>query len=92
MTIFRSARHIYVQIVDDVNSVTIANASTLSKAFREKSPEGDKKTAAKWVGQEVARKAREKGVEKVVFDRGGYKFHGRGKTLAEASKEAGLRF
>jgi large subunit ribosomal protein L18 len=92
MSVFRSARHIYVQIVDDVNSVTIASVSTLSKEFREKSPESGKKTAAKWVGQEVAKKAREKGIEKVVFDRGGYKFHGRVKILADASKEAGLKF
>jgi large subunit ribosomal protein L18 len=92
MSVFRSARHIYVQVVDDISAVTLASASTLSKGFRESTAEGGKKGAAQWVGQEVARKAKEIGIEQVVFDRGGYKFHGRVKSLADAAREAGLKF
>ncbi|MEK6777803.1 MAG: 50S ribosomal protein L18 [bacterium] len=92
MSVFRSARHIYVQVIDDIQSATIASASTLDREFRDKKTGGNKKKAAKWVGQEIARRAQEKGIKEVVFDRGGYKFHGRVKILAEAAKEAGLKF
>lgn len=91
MSVFRSARHISVQIIDDIHTGTIVSASTLSKAFRETKPAGDKKEAAKWVGLEVAKKAREKGIEQVVFDRGGYKFHGRVKALADAARKGGIK-
>ncbi|MDX1762996.1 MAG: 50S ribosomal protein L18 [bacterium] len=91
MSVFRSARHIYAQIIDDTTAVTLASASTLSEAFRKTTGEGGKKGAAQWVGAEIARQAKEKGVEQVVFDRGGYKFHGRVKSLAEAAKESGLK-
>ena len=90
LCVFRSSRHIYAQIIDDVRGTTLASASTVSKAFREALPEGDKKAAARWVGEAVAREALEKGIRHVVFDRGGYKFHGRVKALAEAAREAGL--
>jgi large subunit ribosomal protein L18 len=92
MTVFRSARHIYVQIVDDMSSVTLASASTMSKDFRESGLRGGNKEAAKKIGEEIAKKARDKQIEAVLFDRGGYKFHGRVKTLADAAKEAGLKF
>ncbi len=92
MSVFRSAWHIYVQVIDDIHSTTIASASTLDPVFRDKKIEGGKKEAAKWVGQEIARRAQEKGIKEVVFDRGGYKFHGRVKALAEGAKEAGLKF
>jgi large subunit ribosomal protein L18 len=92
LAVFRSARHIYVQVIDDINGTTVASASTLNKTLRNQSFEGGKKGAAKKVGEEIAKQAREKGVESVVFDRGGCKYHGRVKTLAEAAKEAGLKF
>ena len=91
MSVFRSARHIYAQIIDDTNAVTLASASTLSPAFRKASAESGKKGAAQWVGAEIARQAKEKGVEQVVFDRGGYKFHGRVKSLADSARESGLK-
>jgi large subunit ribosomal protein L18 len=91
MTVFRSSRHISVQVIDDLNANTIASASTLTPDFRSRKPEGDKKAAAKWVGQEIARKVKEKGIDNMVFDRGGYKFHGRIKVLADAAKEAGIK-
>jgi len=92
LSVFRSARHIYAQVIDDIHSHTIASASTLDPVFRDQKVDGGKKEAAKWVGQEIARRAQEKGIKKVVFDRGGYKFLGRVKVLAEAAKESGLKF
>ncbi len=91
MSVFRSARHISVQVIDDINHATIASASTLHKQFREVKIEGGKKEAAKWVGEEIARQMKEKGIETAVFDRGGFKFHGRVKSLADAAKEAGIK-
>ena len=92
MSVFRSARHIQVQIIDDLQSMTLVSASTMGPEFRKQKPEGDKKAAAKLIGQEIAKKAKEKGIEKVVFDRGGYKYHGRIKALADAAKKAGMQF
>jgi large subunit ribosomal protein L18 len=91
MAVFRSARHIYVQVIDDINGTTLASASTLNKALRNQKFEGGKKEAAKKVGEEIAKKVRDKGIETLVFDRGGYKFHGRVKALADAAKESGLK-
>jgi large subunit ribosomal protein L18 len=90
LNVYRSNQHIYAQIIDDVNSVTIASASTMDK---ELSLEGTSNLdAAQKVGELVAKRAVEKGVKEVVFDRGGYLYHGRVKALADAAREAGLQF
>ena len=89
LDVFRSAKHIYVQIIDDVSGVTLASASTLEKDFGEY---GGNKEAAKKVGETIAKRALEKGIETVVFDRGGYIYHGRVKELAEGAREGGLKF
>ena len=89
LDVFRSAKHIYVQIIDDVNGVTLAAASTVEKDF---GAYGGNKEAAKKVGEIIAKRALEKGIENVVFDRGGYIYHGRVKELAEGAREGGLKF
>ena len=90
LSVFRSANHIYAQLIDDVNRVTLASASTLDKDF-----EGDiggNKEAAKKVGLLIAKHAADKGIEVVVFDRGGFLYHGRVKELADGAREGGLKF
>ena len=89
LNVFRSEANIYAQVIDDVNGVTLASASTLDKGF---ACEGTKTDAAKQVGLTVAERAKEKGVNAVVFDRGGYLYHGRVKALAEGAREGGLEF
>ena len=89
LNVFRSDKHIYAQIIDDVNGTTLASASTMDKEFNGK---GGNKEAAKQVGLTVAKRALEKGISTVVFDRGGYIFHGRVKELAEGAREGGLKF
>ena len=89
LDVFRSAKHIYVQVIDDVNGVTLASASTVEKDF---GAYGGNKEAAKKVGEMIAKRALEKGIENVVFDRGGYIYHGRVKELAEGAREGGLKF
>ena len=89
LDVFRSAKHIYVQIIDDINGVTLAAASTVEKDF---GAYGGNKEAAKKVGEIIAKRALEKGIENVVFDRGGYIYHGRVKELAEGAREGGLKF
>ncbi len=91
MSVFRSARHIYAQVINDVDGVTIAAASTLSKDLRGNLA-GDKSDSAKKVGALVAEMCKAKSVSKVVFDRNGYRYHGRIKALADAAREAGLEF
>lgn len=92
MNVYRSLNHIYVQVIDDTKGVTIASASTMEKAIKEKISDMTKTEQAKLVGQTVAERAKEKGVEKVVFDRGGYLYTGRVKAVAEGAREAGLNF
>jgi len=92
LTVFRSARHIYAQVVDDVDGRTIAAASTLSRDLKGTLESDTKMDAAKKVGALVAKICLEKKVEKVVFDRNGYLYHGRVKALADAAREAGLNF
>lgn len=92
LTVFRSARHIYAQVVDDAGGRTLAAASTMSPDLKGSVGEGDKTEAAKKVGALVAKICLEKKIEKVVFDRNGYLYHGRVKALAEAAREAGLQF
>ncbi len=89
LCVFRSGKHMYAQIIDDVNGVTLAAASTLEKSFEGKT--GDTE-AAKKVGVMVAEKAKGKGITNVVFDRSGYIYHGRVKELAEGAREGGLIF
>ncbi|MCP8618030.1 50S ribosomal protein L18 [Salirhabdus salicampi] len=90
LNVYRSNKHIYAQLIDDLNGVTVASASTVDKDFN---GEGTGNVAAaQKVGELVAKRAVEKGVETVVFDRGGYLYHGRVKALAEAAREAGLKF
>jgi large subunit ribosomal protein L18 len=90
LNVYRSNNHIYAQIIDDVNGVTLASASTLDKELTLNGTGNI--DAAKLVGGLVAKRATEKGVTEVVFDRGGYLYHGRVKALAEAAREAGLQF
>ena len=92
LTVFRSARHIYAQVIDDFNGQTLASASTLSKDLRGGLGEGKKLDAAKRVGALVAQQCKSKSITKVVFDRNGYLYHGRVKALADAAREAGLSF
>ena len=89
LNVFRSTNHIYAQLIDDVKGVTLAAASTLDKEF---DGNGGNKEAAKTVGELIAKRAAEKGISEVVFDRGGYIFHGRVKELAEGAREGGLKF
>ncbi|MDF1493589.1 50S ribosomal protein L18 [Caproiciproducens sp. CPB-2] len=89
LNVFRSTTNIYAQIIDDVEGVTLAAASTLDKDFN---GNGGNKDAARKVGELIAKRAAEKGITEVVFDRGGYIFHGRVKELAEGAREGGLKF
>lgn len=92
LSVFRSARHIYAQVIDDTSGRTLATASTLSPAVKGAAAEVNKSEAAKLVGAALAKLCAEKGIEKVVFDRNGYIYHGRIRALAEAAREAGLSF
>ena len=92
LCVFKSLNHIYAQIIDDTTGNTILTVSTLSADVREKVKYGGNIEAAKVVGEEIGKKALEKNVSEVVFDRGGYPYHGRVKALAESAREAGLVF
>ncbi len=92
LSVFRSSKHIYAQLIDDDQGVTLAAASSIEKATREGRKTGASVDAAKAVGKLIAERAQEKGVKDVVFDRGGYLYHGRVKALAEAAREGGLNF
>ena len=89
LCVFRSLKNIYAQVIDDENGKTLASASSLDKEFNQY---GGNKEAAKLVGQAVAKAALEKGITEVVFDRGGYIYHGRVQGLAEGAREGGLKF
>src|SRR3954469_25921430 len=92
LSIFRSSKHIYAQVIDDAKGVTLAAASTLDTDLKGKLKTGADVSAAKQVGKLVAERAIKAGVKEVVFDRGGYLFHGRIKALADAAREGGLNF
>ena len=92
LTVFRSSKHIYAQLIDDDEGVTLASASSIEKTAREGLKTGASVDAAKSVGKLIAERAKAAGVERVVFDRGGYLFHGRLKALADAAREGGLEF
>ena len=92
LSVFRSSKHIYAQIIDDVKGETLVAASSLEKPMRESLKAGGNVDAAKAVGKLVAERAVEKGVTEVVFDRGRYLYHGRVKALADGAREGGLKF
>ena len=92
LCVFRSNKNISVQIIDDVNGVTLAAASTLDKELKGQIEYGGNKEAAKKVGEAIVKRALEKGIETVAFDRGGFLYHGRVKELADGAREAGLKF
>lgn len=92
LTVHRSNSHIYAQIIDASGGKVVASASTLEKGLREQIKNGGSVEAAKLVGQRIAEKAKQVGVEQVAFDRSGFAFHGRVKALADAAREAGLQF
>jgi large subunit ribosomal protein L18 len=92
LNVFRSLNHIYAQVVDDGSGRTVASASSLDKEVRSAVKNGGNVAAAKSVGKVLAQRAREAGVTSVVFDRGGYAYHGRVKALADTAREAGLEF
>lgn len=92
LTVFRSDKHIYAQIINDQSGATLVSASTLSAECREQEPVKGKTAAAKRVGELVAQKALDKGIAKVVFDRNGFIYHGRVQALADAARQKGLDF
>ena len=93
LSVFRSNNHIYAQIIDDDAGHTLTSASTMTAAFKDVGlKSGANVEAAAAVGKEVARKAKELGIDTIVFDRGGYLYHGKVKALADAAREAGLKF
>ena len=92
LSVFRSSKHIYAQVIDDVKGVTLAAASSVEKDMRGSLKTGANVDAAKAVGKAVAERALQKGIKTVVFDRGGYLYHGRVKALADAAREGGLAF
>lgn len=92
LSVFRSHKHIYAQIVDDSEGRTLISASSLDKQVRPQLSYGGNVAAAKVVGKVLGERARQAGITQVVFDRGGYKYHGRIKALADAAREAGLKF
>ncbi len=92
LSVFRSGRHIYCQIIDDAAGRTLVAASTLEKDMRAELKTGADREAARKVGQLLAERAKAAGVEQVVFDRGGYQYHGRVKALADGAREGGLSF
>ena len=91
-SVYRSLNHIYVQVIDDVKGVTLVSASTMEKAVKEQIKDLTKTEAAKVVGEAAAKKALAAGIETVVFDRGGYIYTGRVKSVADGAREAGLKF
>ena len=92
LCVYRSLKNISVQIIDDVNRVTLVSASSLDKDLKSEIGYGGNKEAAKLVGETIAKRALAKGIENVSFDRGGFLYHGRVKELADGAREAGLKF
>ena len=92
LSVYRTNKNIYVQLIDDVNNCTLVSASTIESHFKEKDMSGGNIEAARYIGKLVAERAVVAGIKKVVFDRGGYIYHGRIKNLAEAARDGGLIF
>jgi large subunit ribosomal protein L18 len=90
LSVFRSARHVYAQIVDDTAGATLVTASTVEKTFREQPKAENKRSAATQIGKLIAQRALDKGIKKVVFDRNGFLYHGRIKALSDGAREGGL--
>lgn len=92
LSVFRTAKHIYAQVIDDTQGTTLVAASTLDKEYKDAPVEGKKLDVAKAVGTLIGKRAMDKGIRKVVFDRNGFLFHGRVKALSDGAREAGLEF
>lgn len=92
LSVFRSSNHIYAQMIDDAKGITLFSSSDAKEGKSKKSEAKDKKTAAFKTGEALAKKAVEKGINEIIFDRGGYKYHGRVKALAEGARKGGLKF
>ena len=92
LTVYKSCKHIYAQLIDDIDSNTLLSASSLEKEVKELPPFESKTKMAKHIGEIIARRAIDKGIKRVVFDRNGYMFHGRVKAIADGAKEVGLIF
>ena len=92
LCVFRSSKNIYAQVIDDVNGKTLAAASSLDKDIKAEAAYGGNKEAAKLVGEKIGKVTKDAGIETVVFDRGGYLYHGRVKELADGARAAGLQF
>lgn len=92
LTVFKSAKHMYAQVVDDIKGVTLLAVSTSAKAAQGELKDANKTDAAKVIGKKVAEACKAKGIQKVVFDRNGYMFHGRVKAVADSAREGGLEF
>ena len=92
LSVFRSLRHIYVQLIDDDSGRTLAAVGSLSSDFKARLKDGGSAAAAKLIGDLLAQRAKAIGIEQVVFDRGGYRYHGRVKALADAARSGGLKF
>jgi len=92
LSVYRSLTHVYAQVIDDTTGKTIVSASSNDKESRKQNKGGGNVASAKVVGKTVAERAKQKGITQVVFDRGGYRYHGRVKALADAAREAGLKF
>lgn len=92
MTVFRSARHIYVQVIDDSDGKTLVSAASTEKPVREHTDFENKIALANYIGKVIAKRALEKGISKVVFDRNGFLYHGRVKAVSDGAREAGLNF
>jgi len=92
LAVYRSISHIYAQLIDDVEGSTIASASSLENDLRTQGKNPGKITISKVVGESIGKKAKDKGISEIVFDRGGYKYHGRVKAVADGARDAGLKF
>jgi len=92
LTVFRSLKHIYAQVIDDQAGVTLVSAGSTDRDFRAQAAHGGNRAMAAAIGKILGEKARAKGIERVAFDRNGYRYHGRVKALADAAREAGLKF
>jgi len=92
LSVFRSLNHIYAQVIDDLSQKTLVAASTTEKALKDAVSKDNKRDGAKRIGQEIAKRCLEKGIQQVVFDRNGYIYHGRVSALAAGAREAGLKF
>ncbi len=92
LSVYRSNKHIYAQIIDDSNNKVLVSASTLESEVRNKMPNGGTVKAAEYIGQRLAEKSKELGIDTIAFDRSGYKYHGRVRALAEGARNGGIKF